>query len=173
LASLSDRLRSRPNTSAVPLYYLGNSPSIVAEKRLKLTQDVPPFKVDAVLVYGEELSVEEKALLAKYERHGRSVHQVLEGESDFDYLLTGQPETNYHPINCNFYDNFEAAIVQRRTVDLAYRMTDDSVMRKATRLRDLKTHQTEEYVLLADGEWLRMDRVVSVDGVEAGASCRF
>jgi len=88
--------------------------------------------------------------------------------------LSELPRTNYQPIDCNFYDNFEAAIVQRRSVKIEYRGVEkEVVLRVETRLLDLKTKQTEEYVQFRNGDWLRLDRVVSVDGVVAGESCRF
>jgi hypothetical protein len=43
----------------------------------------------------------------------------------------------------------------------------------AIRLQDLKTKLTEEFVQLESKEWLRLDRIVSVDGETAGASCSF
>lgn len=92
-----------------------------------------------------------------------------------DYLarLRAAPRTNYQPIDCNFYDNFEAAIVTRRMVDLAYLDPFGKELRVTTRLNDLKTKLTEEFVQLESGEWLRLDRIVSVDGEAAGASCSF
>ncbi|WP_020571786.1 hypothetical protein [Neolewinella persica] len=92
-----------------------------------------------------------------------------------DYLtrLRAAPRTNYQPIDCNFYDNFEAAIVTRRAVKLVYLDPFGKEITAATRLKDLKTKQTEEYVQLESGEWLRLDRIVRVDGEAAGASCRF
>ena len=141
----------------------------------ELTSATPPYMVDGLIVTDEEgLNEEEQSLLAYYRRHGRPV-----GSSSAD--LEGLPRTNYQPIDCNFYDNFEAAIVRRRVVVLEYRKADGTIERIATRLQDLKTHLTEEYVQLVSGEWLRLDRIVSVDGArlpfgpdaEQEASCRF
>lgn len=87
--------------------------------------------------------------------------------------LEAASRTNYQPINCNFYDNFEAAIVTKRSVELVYLDVWGELVKTLTKLTDLKTKQTEEFVQLASGEWLRLDRIVRVDGVAAGASCRF
>ena len=133
-----------------------------------LTAGTPPFGVDAVLLTAapETLGKEETELLALYRRYGRPV--AVEAAE-----LTDQPRSNYAPIDCNFYDNFEAAIVLRRTVVLTYKLTDGSETTAPTRLRDLRTHLSEEFVQLEGGEWVRLDRVVAVDGVPAGTSCRF
>ena len=95
---------------------------------------------------------------------------------DYETILAfvaGQPRTNYRPIECNFYDRFEAAITLREVVGLVYRGTMGREINVATSLRDIRTHQSEEFVQLADGQWVRLDRIVSVDGIPAGASCTF
>jgi Rho-binding antiterminator len=144
-----------------------------------LTETIPPFDIDAVIVFAgaPKKNVYEEILL----RYGRPVLRVGRimppdlGVVMEEYLahLGSRERTNYQPIDCNFYDNFEAAIVQRRDVELKYLDQNGAPIMKTTLLRDLKTHLTEEFVQLASGEWLRLDRIVSVDGLEAGASCRF
>lgn len=113
-------------------------------------------------------------------RSGRPFLEFAEGAFRADLLYTdyleqlrSAPRTNYQPIDCNFYDNFEAAIVRRRTVALSYLSAEGEEITASSRLRDLKTHRNEEFVQLASGEWLRLDRIVAVDGVAAGSSCTF
>lgn len=79
----------------------------------------------------------------------------------------------YQPINCNFYDHFEAAIVQRRAVSLEFKLPDGTVTRQTVKLKDLKTVDKEEFVQLANGEWLRLDQVISLDEHAPGDSCNF
>lgn len=78
----------------------------------------------------------------------------------------------YQPVDCGFYDHFEAAIVQRRLVTLEFLEPNGSSVTKQIRLLDLKTDSGEEFVQLEGGEWLRLDRVVALDGVAAGTNCR-
>lgn len=141
---------------------------------------VPPFAVDALLVFPGGDS--DDARISMLRRSGRPVltpapASAPEKDPELENWLERLGETsrtNYRPIDCNFYDNFEAAIVQRRQVLLEYRgIEDDEIVLVTTRLNDLKTDRTEEYVLLESGKWLRLDRIVSVDGELAGASCRF
>ncbi len=144
-----------------------------------LTDGIPPFDVDAVIVFAGAPTnhAYEKILL----RYGRPVLRVGKiGNADLGVImeeyrahLSHKERTNYQPIDCNFYDNFEAAIVQRRAVDLVYLDADGNPVEDTTLLHDLKTNQTEEFVQLASGEWLRLDRIVSMDGVAAGQSCSF
>lgn len=133
-----------------------------------LTTETPPFAVDAVLFDGaeESLTAGQRMLLALYRRYGRPI--VLNHKEVNDL-----PRTNYQPINCDYYDNFEAAIVQRRFVELNYLLADGSSVARKTQLRDLKTDRTEEFVQLSDGRWLRLDQIIALDGKSAGDSCRF
>lgn len=139
-------------------------------------QLLPLFSVDAALFFsGADAGAKEFL-----KRSGRPFIDFSEGAFKPDLLYTeyldrlrSLPRTNYQPIDCNFYDNFEAAIVQRRPVDLVYLDANGESVLRHTRLRDLKTYRTEEFVQLASGEWLRLDRIVSVDGIAAGASCTF
>lgn len=145
------------------------------------TSEVPPFAVDALVVFSGGDSVD--ASVELLQRSGRPVLNLHpapaaapENATKLEKWLSGLahlPRTNYQPINCNFYDNFEAAIVQRRKVELEYRSTYGTPTKLSTRLKDLKTDRTEEYVQLENGQWLRLDRIISVDGEAAGASCRF
>ncbi|MEM9928454.1 MAG: hypothetical protein AAF840_01420 [Bacteroidota bacterium] len=137
--------------------------------------ETPLFQADAAFIFsGADAGAREL-----YIRSGRPTIDFTAASFDpadlptyLDHLKT-QERTNYAPIDCNFYDNFEAAIVTLRVVDLVYLDPFGAQVTEATKLRDLKTKLTEEFVQLAEGTWLRLDRIVSVDGVPAGASCRF
>ncbi|MEM9260476.1 MAG: hypothetical protein AAGA62_12575 [Bacteroidota bacterium] len=138
---------------------------------------IPLFEIDAVLEFGDA-AFEKSEGNELFLKSGRPCIAIPSNEAykDFDNILAGIKmfgRTNYQPINCNFYDNFEAAIVTKRSVELVYLDVWGEPVTTNTQLADLKTKQTEEYVQLASGEWLRLDRIVSVDGIAAGASCRF
>ena len=75
-----------------------------------------------------------------------------------------RPRTNYRNVNCELYDLLEAVIVTRREIDLVMTKADGSDMRTRIGLQDTKTHLGEEYVQLTDTCWIRLDRLVSVDG---------
>ena len=173
------------------IVYVGLPPTEVFYPYWK---DQPLFDIDAVMAFdfGRDLLPAEcyKARLAK--AHGRPVlcfgrlahHDPsppdlaastfkLEKVDRYLHFLRSRPRTNYESIDCNFYDTFEAAITQRSTVAFTYRDLENREISVATRLRDLQTKQNEEYVQLADGQWIRLDRVSMVNGVAAGESCRF
>lgn len=80
-------------------------------------------------------------------------------------------QEKYIPIDCNFYDRIEAAIVQRRTVQLEYRDAQGHPLSVSTRLQDTQTRKGEEFLLLPSGEEIRMDRILRMDGVAVPVSC--
>ncbi|MBC6996840.1 hypothetical protein QWY85_04055 [Neolewinella lacunae] len=180
---------------ALTLRYCGVPPADLAAGTwtapLALLAEDPPWAVDGLLIFTRPTE-EEWEGIRSLRRHGRPAlsfapdwpeaaqltdlqYHPFEPGRVAGYLtaLEALPRTNYRPIDCNFYDHFEAAIVTRRTVSLSYRGIDGEVNHTETRLSNTKTVRTEEYVQLGSGTWLRLDRIVSVDGVAAGVSCRF
>lgn len=76
----------------------------------------------------------------------------------------------YMPIDCNFYDRIEEAIVLRKVVRLEYSINGETISVPAM-LADTLTRSGEEFLILPSGEQIRMDRIVSLDGVPAPKSC--
>lgn len=87
------------------------------------------------------------------------------------YLYHMPKPDKYIPIDCNFYDRFEAAIVLRKTVRLEYRNDDGEEHTVETRLKDTLTKGGEEFLILPSGETIRMDRIISLDGEVVPRSC--
>ena len=87
------------------------------------------------------------------------------------YLCLIPTPEKYIPIDCNFYDRIEAAIVQRRIVRLEYRDAEGQATSAETKLQDTQTKAGEEFLLLPSGEQIRMDRILSLDGVPVPKSC--
>ena len=94
-------------------------------------------------------------------------------EAVFEQWIANRPRTNYQPIDCNFYDEFEAAITNQQPVELTYRTPLGRSVTEDVLLLDTRTEQKEEYVQFEDGRWIRLDRIVAVNGKAAGDSCRF
>ncbi len=78
---------------------------------------------------------------------------------------------NYIPISCSFYDRIEEAIVLRKQVSLIYQLATGTEMLVETILKDTQTSSEGEFVLLMDGEKIRMDRIISLDGNTLQESC--
>ena len=73
----------------------------------------------------------------------------------------------YHPINCEFHDVLEATATQRRSVPIQYLDAQGMAVDVHARIVDLGARAGAEYMQLDDGSTVRLDRIVSVDEVEA------
>ena len=87
------------------------------------------------------------------------------GDSEqFKAWIADRPRTNYRSVDCGIYDLLESVIVTRREIDLVFTRADGGDLHTHIGLQDMKTHRGEEYVQLTDTCWIRLDRLVSVDG---------
>ena len=77
----------------------------------------------------------------------------------------------YVPINCSYYDELEAAAVQRRNVVIAYRDENGATQEVETRIKDLYARNKEEFMVLENGLEFRLDRLVSIDGKIPPLAC--
>lgn len=168
------------------LYFLGlNVPGVAIGPLLEnihwapLTEEVPPFMVDAIVQIGK---ITETDYLRTLRRFGRPIlvlpvdisqQELRENLRSFQLRQPALPRSNYQPINCSFYDHFEIAILQRMPVDLSFVSADGTTVQRQTRLLDTKTDRTEEFVQLENGHWLRLDQIKTINGQPAGESCRF
>lgn len=75
----------------------------------------------------------------------------------------------YVPINCEFHDVLEATAMRGRAAVIRYLDEQESLRIVETRIRDLYARNAMEYMRLDDGSAIRLDQVVSVDGVERSA----
>jgi Rho-binding antiterminator len=74
-------------------------------------------------------------------------------------------ESNYVPIDCNYYDRLEAWSTEGRICDITWR--DESGTRKTeSPIIDLFADNSIEYMKLEKDITIRLDQLVSVNGVE-------
>ena len=71
----------------------------------------------------------------------------------------------YQPISCDFHDLLEAAATRRSVVVLELRDSTGETQRVQARIDDIVTQPDGEYVQLDTGLPVRLDRIVSIDGV--------
>ena len=70
----------------------------------------------------------------------------------------------YQPINCNFYDILEATAVKRKTVPIV--IIEDEIQKKIeSKIIDLYAKDSIEYMVMENDKTIRLDQIVSVDGV--------
>ena len=77
----------------------------------------------------------------------------------------------YQPVACGFYDRLEVFALRRTPVEVVYRDAEGETQAVQTHLADVFARGKEEYALLGTGEAVRLDRLVSVGGVEVPKAC--
>lgn len=77
--------------------------------------------------------------------------------------------SRYLPINCEFHDVLEATATRGRVASIVYMDVHGQRQAIDARIVDLLARHGEEHLQLDDGRRLRLDRIVSVDGVRADA----
>lgn len=73
-------------------------------------------------------------------------------------------QTAYTPISCSFHDHLEHWAVRRTTVEVVWTQ-DGEEQRATTRIVDVYAQAGADYLKLEIGTVIRLDRLVSVDGM--------
>lgn len=74
----------------------------------------------------------------------------------------------YQPISCDFHDVLESLAVQARPAAVVYLDEDGTRHTVSEVIADLFGRDGVEYVRLGTGETIRLDRLVTVNGVRLG-----
>lgn len=78
----------------------------------------------------------------------------------------------YQPIDCNYYDRLEALATLRQRSRIDYVNTEgQSTTLEAVLIVDLQTRNKEEFMILEDGQEIRLDKLIAVNGVVVPGSC--
>lgn len=73
----------------------------------------------------------------------------------------------YEPISCAVHDRLEALAVKGKKVVLTYRNPLGETDRVRSRILDIFTSEGAEYLLLENGQRIRLDRILGFGGWEA------
>ena len=68
--------------------------------------------------------------------------------------------SDYQPIDCDLYSEYECAIVQQRRLQLAWRDTDGIVHLETVSPVDLCTRNRAEFLRVSDHREIRLDRIL-------------
>ena len=68
----------------------------------------------------------------------------------------------YKPIDCSFHDILLDRATRKVEVNLKY-LLDNKLEEKLTVFKDVYTKSKEEFLVLEDGETIRLDQIISVD----------
>jgi Rho-binding antiterminator len=78
----------------------------------------------------------------------------------------GLAMSDYQPISCDFHDLLESLATTRRTAEVAYREADGTLRTNSALIQDVYVRDRAEYLALRSGETLRLDQIISVNGVK-------
>jgi Rho-binding antiterminator len=79
--------------------------------------------------------------------------------------------TDYRPINCSYYDELEAIATLRKRVQLIYESENGPVTLESVGILNLYAKEKEEFVVLTNGQTIRLDYLVEVDGKPVIKAC--
>lgn len=71
----------------------------------------------------------------------------------------------YEPINCSFHDVLLENATFRKRITIVYNEIDGTQKEGNNIIKDVYTKNSEEFMLLDDGEIIRLDHIVRVDGL--------
>jgi Rho-binding antiterminator len=71
----------------------------------------------------------------------------------------------YHPINCSFHDILLENATFGKNIAIIYNEVEGTRKESNNIIKDVYTKNSEEFMLLDDGKIIRLDHIVSVDGV--------
>lgn len=84
--------------------------------------------------------------------------------------------TCYHPISCEFHDRLEDLATLRKAVHIRFRDESGADQQRDAVITDVFARNGEEFLSISNGELLRLDRLVEVDGARLadydGSSCQ-
>lgn len=78
---------------------------------------------------------------------------------------------SYQPIDCNYYDRLEAWATMRTVCLLVFLDENDVRQEVSGLIADLYTLNKAEYLRMDNGLTLRLDRLLSVNGVPVPGQC--
>ncbi len=81
-----------------------------------------------------------------------------------------KPNADYHPIACSFHDRLEDWAIRRTPVEIVWR--DGEIQQITTVcIADVFAQDGADHLRLDSGEVIRLDRLVSVNGVMLPDAC--
>lgn len=76
-----------------------------------------------------------------------------------------QSLNDYQPIRCSFHDVLEANATLSKKVEIVYREEDGKHGQIKAIIKDIFNQNKAEYLKLHNGQTIRLDQLISVDGV--------
>ena len=77
----------------------------------------------------------------------------------------------YIPISCDFHSELELLALRGTSCQILYKTEDNKIINVSGIIKDLYTLNKEEFLLLRDSTEIRLDQLVSVNGLELKNYC--
>lgn len=75
-------------------------------------------------------------------------------------------EKNYKPISCDFHSELELRALHKKPVEIKFRDEKNEETSITALIDDLVTHKDGEFLILPDERKIRLDKLISVDGLK-------
>jgi Rho-binding antiterminator len=80
-------------------------------------------------------------------------------------------KNNYKPIDCNLYDELILLIMRKQNIQILFQNESGAEEEMDTVLKDIYSKEGEEFILLENGNTLRLDKLLKIDGKDFGGYC--
>lgn len=80
-------------------------------------------------------------------------------------------EQKYQPISCDFYDELELLALRKTAAKIVIRTAENEIKEIESVIKTFYTKEKEEFMVLENGEEIRLDKLVSVNGIELKSYC--
>ena len=80
-------------------------------------------------------------------------------------------ENKYVPISCSYYDELEILAMRKQACTVEYLADDQSAIGRHGVIADVFSKEKQEFLKLDNGEVIRLDRLISVDGKPLSGQC--
>ena len=77
----------------------------------------------------------------------------------------------YQPISCSFYDDLEVWSMRKTLCSIEFHDANGIPQTVETTIADVFANSGEEFIKLADGQLVRLDRLIGVNGKALPKSC--
>jgi len=91
--------------------------------------------------------------------------KILDTHSKINKHQMSEYKKKYQPINCSFHDILLEKATFRKKIILVYYEINGTKKEEHKTIKDVYTKNKEEFILLDDDKIIRLDHIVSVDGV--------
>ena len=73
-------------------------------------------------------------------------------------------EQKYQPISCDYYDELEIVAMRQTIAEIIFKNEAGEEKTISTKIKTLQTRNSEEFLILENGDEIRLDRLVSMNG---------